>query len=270
MLSDERARADRRARVLAAVAKRGAPGCVRRAAGCGARAAWLVPQAASPACRFGPRQPALPVSTRRRRADPSPRPPPRPAGEGNAGPASRLPLTTPPPPTPRPSRQCLPLELQPALPNEIASSPPPTSCDPRRPATSPQRRQRPSSPPRARPGPSPAPNPRRRRQRPKPVSHRANGPRRPQRPTRAQAAAGDAANGSSVSELVVTSEKRTSREQSVPVAVSAFTSAQRDVVGSNSVQDADQLRPRALPARNRRACVASRRHRPRQRCEIPR
>ncbi|WP_293898712.1 TonB-dependent receptor [Phenylobacterium sp.] len=53
-------------------------------------------------------------------------------------------------------------------------------------------------------------------------------------PALAQASA-DASN--TVEELVVTAEKREQSLQDVPVAVSAYTSAKRDIVGINSIQD---------------------------------
>jgi iron complex outermembrane receptor protein len=55
-------------------------------------------------------------------------------------------------------------------------------------------------------------------------------------PALAQAAAHDA-GASTVEELVVTAEKREQSLQDVPVAVSAYTSAKRDVVGMTSIQD---------------------------------
>ena len=46
-----------------------------------------------------------------------------------------------------------------------------------------------------------------------------------------------------IEELVVTAEKREQSLQDVPVAISAFTSKQRDLVGVNSVQDLTNFTP---------------------------
>ena len=53
-------------------------------------------------------------------------------------------------------------------------------------------------------------------------------------PALAQAASDD---GNTVEELVVTAEKREQSLQDVPVAVSAYTSSKRDVVGITGIQD---------------------------------
>jgi iron complex outermembrane receptor protein len=59
----------------------------------------------------------------------------------------------------------------------------------------------------------------------------------------ADAAAAEAANGTTIGELVVTAEKREQNLQTVPVAVSAFTAQQRDLVGIASVQDLSDFAP---------------------------
>src|SRR5439155_13478868 len=57
------------------------------------------------------------------------------------------------------------------------------------------------------------------------------------------AEADDAAAGTTIGELVVTAEKREQNLQDVPVAISAFTSAKRDLIGINSVQDMTNFTP---------------------------
>src|SRR3954468_6857842 len=49
--------------------------------------------------------------------------------------------------------------------------------------------------------------------------------------------------GNTIEELVVTAEKREQSLQDVPVAISAFTSEQRDVVGIQSIQDMTNFTP---------------------------
>jgi iron complex outermembrane receptor protein len=53
----------------------------------------------------------------------------------------------------------------------------------------------------------------------------------------AQDAADPSATVNEIEELVVTAEKREQSLQDVPVAVSAFTSAKRDIVGISGIQD---------------------------------
>src|SRR3954470_10644571 len=55
-----------------------------------------------------------------------------------------------------------------------------------------------------------------------------------------QAAAG---GSNTIEELVVTAEKREQSLQDVPVAISAYTSERRDLVGINSVQDMTNFTP---------------------------
>jgi iron complex outermembrane receptor protein len=66
-------------------------------------------------------------------------------------------------------------------------------------------------------------------------------------PTLAAAAAAPAATPSSqgnvIEELVITAEKREQNLQDVPVAVSAFTSAKRELIGINSIQDMTNFTP---------------------------
>ena len=52
-----------------------------------------------------------------------------------------------------------------------------------------------------------------------------------------------AAGGTTIEELVVTAEKREQSLQDVPVAISAFTSKQRDLVGITTVQDLTNFTP---------------------------
>src|SRR4051812_41575425 len=60
----------------------------------------------------------------------------------------------------------------------------------------------------------------------------------------AAAAAAPAADaGNTIEELVVTAEKREQSLQDVPVAISAFTSEKRDLVGINTVQDMTNFTP---------------------------
>src|SRR5665213_3569868 len=60
----------------------------------------------------------------------------------------------------------------------------------------------------------------------------------------ATAAAADTSQSSTnVTELVVTAEKREQSLQKVPVAVSVFTGAQRDVIGINTVADVTNFAP---------------------------
>jgi iron complex outermembrane receptor protein len=57
------------------------------------------------------------------------------------------------------------------------------------------------------------------------------------------AAAPAAAAGSTIEELVVTAEKRSQSLQDVPVAISAFTSEKRDLLGITSIQDMTNFTP---------------------------
>lgn len=59
----------------------------------------------------------------------------------------------------------------------------------------------------------------------------------------AYAQAQTAANTNEIEELVVTAEKREQSLQDVPVAISAFTDARRELVGINSVQDLTNFTP---------------------------
>src|SRR3954454_15050743 len=52
-----------------------------------------------------------------------------------------------------------------------------------------------------------------------------------------------AAASNTIEELVVTAEKRAQSLQDVPVAISAFTSERRDLVGINSIQDLTNFTP---------------------------
>ncbi|MFL5298339.1 MAG: TonB-dependent receptor [Phenylobacterium sp.] len=59
------------------------------------------------------------------------------------------------------------------------------------------------------------------------------------RPTNAAAAA----TTNTIEELVVTAEKREQNLQDIPIAISAFTDKQRDIVGINSIQDMTNFTP---------------------------
>src|SRR4051812_10068371 len=52
-----------------------------------------------------------------------------------------------------------------------------------------------------------------------------------------------AESGATIEELVVTAEKRSQSLQDVPVAISAFTSEKRDLVGINTIQDMTNFTP---------------------------
>jgi iron complex outermembrane receptor protein len=59
----------------------------------------------------------------------------------------------------------------------------------------------------------------------------------------AAAAAPAAESGATIEELVVTAEKRSQSLQDVPIAISAFTSERRDLVGINTIQDMTNFTP---------------------------
>jgi iron complex outermembrane receptor protein len=59
----------------------------------------------------------------------------------------------------------------------------------------------------------------------------------------AVSAPAQAQNTNTIEELVVTAEKREQSLQDIPVAISAFTSEQRDVVGIQSIQDMTNFTP---------------------------
>ncbi|MFL5296773.1 MAG: TonB-dependent receptor [Phenylobacterium sp.] len=63
------------------------------------------------------------------------------------------------------------------------------------------------------------------------------------KPAATAAAAPAAEAGATIEELVVTAEKRSQSLQDVPVAISAFTSEKRDLVGINTVQDMTNFTP---------------------------
>jgi iron complex outermembrane receptor protein len=67
----------------------------------------------------------------------------------------------------------------------------------------------------------------------------ATGAQAQTRPTTAAAAA----TPSTISELVVTAEKREQNLQDIPIAISAFTDKQRDIVGIQSIQDMTNFTP---------------------------
>ena len=61
----------------------------------------------------------------------------------------------------------------------------------------------------------------------------------------AAALAQEASRTSILEEVIVTAEKRAVNIQDVPVAVSAYTSERRDVLGLNSVEDFARFTPSA-------------------------
>jgi len=61
--------------------------------------------------------------------------------------------------------------------------------------------------------------------------------------TATDTAAASSENSASVTEVVVTAEKREQNLQNVPVAISAFTSTKRDIVGIQSIQDMTNFTP---------------------------
>ncbi|HEY3947522.1 TonB-dependent receptor [Phenylobacterium sp.] len=61
--------------------------------------------------------------------------------------------------------------------------------------------------------------------------------------TAAKPAVAAAAGGATIEELVVTAEKRSQNLQDVPVAISAFTSEKRDLLGITSIQDMTNFTP---------------------------
>ena len=70
------------------------------------------------------------------------------------------------------------------------------------------------------------------------------------------ATAVQAQSTNTIEELVVTAEKREQSLQDVPVAISAFTSKQRDLVGISTVQDLTNFTPGFVyPSSNDRASM---------------
>ena len=72
-------------------------------------------------------------------------------------------------------------------------------------------------------------------------------------PALAQEASGSSSN--MIEELVVTAEKREQSLQDVPVAVSAYTSEKRDVLGVNSVEDIARITPSVSYTNNDRMSI---------------
>src|ERR1700720_1486549 len=50
-------------------------------------------------------------------------------------------------------------------------------------------------------------------------------------------------NATTVTDIVVTAEKREQNLQTVPIAISAFTGAKRDAIGINTIQDMTNFTP---------------------------
>jgi len=202
-------RSARRARVLAAVASQGKP-AVRSPLW--RRGGWLA--AASVA--------GLSLILASQLYRPIPPPPARPAAaplvqaraRGAAAPTS----PSSAPPVSRPVKAVPPPMLKSAPPVYVSPSPavPPLAA--------PAARAFPEPAPPPPPPPPPAPPP---------EAAIASGGA----PPSDQADASNAAGPSEVSEMVVTAQKREEKIESVPVAITVFTSKQRDVVGISSVQD---------------------------------
>src|SRR5579859_4635104 len=57
------------------------------------------------------------------------------------------------------------------------------------------------------------------------------------------AAAAAASDDNSIAEIVVTAEKRSESLETVPVAISAYTSKARDLIGIESIQDITDFTP---------------------------
>ena len=217
VLSDEAARAARRQRVLAAVASQGAPEAAIRPRAW-RRGGWLV--AASVAGL------ALVVATQVYRPPPAYMPPPKPNGAPvAAGPVSKTAATAPTPAAPAPIA---------ARPAAVASASAPTRGVSSETETPPvvtlQAPVAPSAfPSTTAPAPSveaaPAPPP------PPPPEVDAARDEAPKAQAASQAPAGGSDN---VSEVVVTAEKRESRRQSAPAAISAFAGQFREVFDPGS------------------------------------
>ncbi|MCX7587858.1 TonB-dependent receptor [Phenylobacterium sp. 58.2.17] len=73
--------------------------------------------------------------------------------------------------------------------------------------------------------------------------------------SQALAQSSDADSGSLVEEIVVTAEKRDASLQDVPVAISAYTSEKRDVMGVNTVEDLARMTPSLSYTSNDRMSV---------------
>ena len=71
----------------------------------------------------------------------------------------------------------------------------------------------------------------------------------------ALAQSADTDSGSLVEEIVVTAEKRDASLQDVPVAISAYTSEKRDVMGVNTVEDLARMTPSLSYTSNDRMSV---------------
>src|SRR6202789_3438004 len=62
-------------------------------------------------------------------------------------------------------------------------------------------------------------------------------------PAPAPAAAAPASDDNSIAEIVVTAEKRNESLETVPVAISAYTSKTRDLIGIDTIQDMTNFTP---------------------------
>jgi hypothetical protein len=225
LLSDEAARATRRARVIAAVASHGAPAAaaLTRRPPLWRRSGWLVAASVTGFAFVIASQLYRPV-------------PPPPPSKLAVVPATVAPPASPAPapPTARPSK---------AVPRASKSAPERSSAIV---APSPSARAAPSaatSGSQSFPDGESAPPP------PLPpdadaVASAAPPPAPPA--NRPDSATGEESNGEVVSEMIVTAEKRESRRQSVPAAVSAFTGRSRDVLDPGA-----QLRAAAAAGRTK-------------------
>ena len=199
VLSDEAARAARRARVLAAVTRQGARDAPAARARLWRRGGWLVAASVSGL--------AFVVAIQLYR--PSPLPPPI---KLPAPPASPAPARVPTPPTKAAPRVERPRPAPPPVTIAPSPAPPPAAQSVAAPT------------PRAFPTVEPAPPP------PPPADSAASERAAPVQPAnQPQPASGGVDNRDAMTQVVVTAEKRESPRRSVPVAISAFAGRARDV-----------------------------------------
>ena len=239
VLSDEAARAARRARVLAAVTRQGARDAPAARARLWRRGGWLVAASVSGL--------ALVIASQLYRPPPLPLPSkPAPAATSTTGPTTAPAL--PAPALALPTKATARGGKSEAAPPPVAVAPspaPPPVVVALLPAPPPAAPSDAAPPPRAFLGGAAAAPP--------PPPPGADFVASQQAPARRadQALAGGTGNGTAVTELVVTAEKRETHLESVPVAITAFTSSSRDAVGINpaAVNPGAQLRAAAAAGR---------------------
>jgi hypothetical protein len=216
VLSDEAARAARRARVLAAVAHQGAVDAATPAVRPRPwrRGGWLVA-----ACVSGL---ALVVAIQVYR--PTPYPPPTRPTAGPATPAVAAKGTVPAPVAPAPALTSAPQRNAPPRAAKAEAGPPPVSAATAPPPAAQSAASAPQAFPSDELAPA-APPP------PPPLQADARSPRaasiQPSQPSPPQSAA--AGDGTQVTEMVVTAEKRESPKRSAPVSIGAFDGRSRDI-----------------------------------------